>query len=134
MKKMLCVFLVLPNAFSGLSASVPKVPKEIAKYYTVQATVYSTNPKETDSTPNITASGFRLDPSNPKKHRIIAVSRDLKKSLGFGKRVRIEGAGKHNGEYTVRDVMNKRWTNKIDILINPQDPPISYKDVKVYPL
>jgi 3D (Asp-Asp-Asp) domain-containing protein len=133
MKKMLCVFLVLPNVFSGLSASVPKVHKRV-ECYTVQATVYSTNPKETDSTPNITASGFRLDPSNPKKHRIIAVSRDLKQKLGFGKRVRIEGAGIHNGEYTVRDVMNKRWTNKIDILINPQDPPISYKGVKVYPL
>ncbi len=133
MKKMLCVFLVLPNVFSGLSSSVPKVPKEV-EYYTVQATVYTSNPKETDSTPNITASGFRLDPSNPKKHRIIAVSRDLKQKLGFGKRVRIEGAGIHNGEYTVRDVMNKRWTNKIDILINPQDPPISYKGVKVYPL
>jgi 3D (Asp-Asp-Asp) domain-containing protein len=133
MKKMLCVFLALPNVFSGLSSSVPKVPKEV-EYYTVQATVYSTNPRETDSTPNITASGFRLDPSNPKKHRIIAVSRDLKQKLGFGKRVRIEGAGIYNGEYTVRDVMNKRWTNKIDILINPQDPPISYKGVKVYPL
>jgi 3D (Asp-Asp-Asp) domain-containing protein len=133
MKKMLCVFLVLPNVFSGLSSSVPKVPKEV-EYYTVQATVYSTNPKETDSTPNITASGFRLDPYNPKKHRIIAVSRDLKQKLGFGKRVRIEGAGIHNGEYTVRDVMNKRWKNKIDILINPKDSPISYKGVKVYPL
>jgi 3D (Asp-Asp-Asp) domain-containing protein len=133
MKKMLCVFLVLPNVFSGLSSSVPKVTKEI-EYYTVQATVYSTDPKETDSTPNITASGFRLDPSNPKKHRIIAVSRDLKQKLGFGKRVRIEGAGIHNGEYTVRDVMNKRWTNKIDILINPKDSPISYKGVRVYPL
>jgi 3D (Asp-Asp-Asp) domain-containing protein len=133
MKKMLCVFLVLPNVFSGLSSSVPKVPKEV-EYYTVQATVYSTNPKETDSTPNITASGFRLDPYNPKKHKIIAVSRDLKQKLGFGKRVRIEGAGKHNGEYTVRDVMNKRWTNKIDILINPKDSPISYKGVRVYPL
>jgi 3D (Asp-Asp-Asp) domain-containing protein len=119
--------------FSGLSSSVPKVPKEV-EYYTVQATVYSTNPKETDSTPNITASGFRLDPYNPKKHKIIAVSRDLKQKLGFGKRVRIEGAGKHNGEYTVRDVMNKRWTNKIDILINPKDSPISYKGVRVYPL
>ncbi len=133
MKKMLCVFLVLPNVFSGLSSSVPKVHKKI-EYYTVQATVYSTDPKETDSTPNITASGFRLDPSNPKKHRIIAVSRDLKQKLGFGKRVRIEGAGIHNGEYTVRDVMNKRWTNKIDILINPKDSPISYKGVRVYPL
>ena len=133
MKKMLCVFLVFPNVFSGLSSSVPKVPKEV-EYYTVQATVYSTNPKETDSTPNITASGFRLDPYNPKKHKIIAVSRDLKQKLGFGKRVRIEGAGIHNGEYTVRDVMNKRWKNKIDILINPKDSPISYKGVRVYPL
>ncbi len=133
MKKMLCVFLALPNVFSGLSSSVPKVPKEV-EYYTVQATVYTSNPKETDSTPNITASGFRLDPSNPKKHRIIAVSRDLKQKLGFGKRVRIEGAGIHNGEYTVRDVMNKRWKNKIDILINPKDSPISYKGVRVYPL
>jgi 3D (Asp-Asp-Asp) domain-containing protein len=64
----------------------------------------------------VTASGFKINPKNPKRHRIIAVSRDLKKKYKFGTRVKISGAGKYSGEYRVRDVMNKRYKKRIDIL------------------
>ena len=98
----------------------------------VTVTTYKATSEETDSTPNITASGFKISKKNPKKHRIIAVSRDLKRKLKFGQRVRLRNAGKYNGEYVVRDVMNKRYKKRIDILINPKDKQTKLSKVKVY--
>ncbi len=36
----------------------------------------------------------------------------------MGTRVCIEGAGDLSGEWTIEDRMNKRWTNRIDFLVN----------------
>jgi len=98
----------------------------------VTLTTYTLSEKETDSTPNITASGFKIDTLNPMKHRIIAVSRDLKKKWKFGTKVRITGAGKYDGTYYVRDVMNKRYKKRIDILIGKNHKQIKLEDIKIY--
>jgi 3D (Asp-Asp-Asp) domain-containing protein len=98
----------------------------------VTLTTYSITEAETDSTPLITASGFKINPNNPKRHRIIAVSRDLKRKYKFGQKVRIEGAGKYNGIYTIRDLMHHRWKNKIDILINPSDKHTKLRRIKIF--
>ena len=90
-------------------------------YETVTLTTYAPTEGETDSTPHITASGYKIDLKNPKKHRIIAVSRDLKRKWRYGTKVRIRNAGKYNGVYTVKDVMNKRYKKRIDILIGHND-------------
>ena len=100
----------------------------------VTVTTYSPTVEQTDSTPLITASGFKINPKNPKKQRIVAVSRDLKRKYKFGKKIRITGIGKLSGTYTVRDVMNRRFTKKIDILINPEDDGNLFKKVKLYPI
>jgi len=100
-------------------------------YETVTLTTYSPTSQECDSTPHITASGFKINLKNPKKHRIIAVSRDLKKKWKFGTRVRIKNAGKYNGIYTVKDVMNKRYKNRIDLLIGEDDKQTTIKNVKI---
>jgi len=98
----------------------------------VTVTTYSVNEAETDSTPTITASGFEVSRTNPKKHRVIAVSRDLKKKLRFGDKVRVTGIGKLSGVYVVRDLMNSRWKNKIDILINPDDKHTKFLKAKLF--
>ena len=85
----------------------------------VTLTTYTIDPTQTDSTPLVTASGFKLDSINPSRHRVIAVSRDLKHKFKFGSKVKLQNAGKYNGVWYVRDIMNKRFTNKIDILVNP---------------
>ena len=91
-----------------LSINIGNVPNsyiEVSKpisYETVTLTTYSPTEGETDSTPHLTASGFKIDKNNPKRHRIIAVSRDLKKKWPFGTKVRIKNAGKYNGVYTVK--------------------------------
>ena len=98
----------------------------------VTVTTYSVTEAQTDSTPLVTASGFKINATNPKRHRIIAVSRDLKRKYKFGQKVRIEGAGKYNGIYTIRDLMHHRWKNKIDILINPSDKHTKLRRVKMF--
>lgn len=93
--------------------------KLIISLYIVVATVYNAVPSQTDSTPLITASNKRIDANNPGKHRWIAVSRDLEKyGFTFGVEVCIENAGDMNGIWTVEDRMNKRFTNKIDFLVD----------------
>ena len=75
----------------------------------VTATAYTSHTSQTDTTPFLAAWNNKLSP----RRKSIAVSRDLlKKGLGNGVRVRISGL---RGIYRVRDKMNKRWKNKIDI-------------------
>ena len=97
----------------------------------VSLSTYKADTAETDSTPLVTASGFKLDSLNPKKHRVIAISRDLKELYAFGDQVKLTNAGKFNGIWFVHDVMNKIYTNKIDILINPSDRQISLEGVVI---
>ncbi len=98
----------------------------------ITVTTYSPTVEQTDSTPLITASGFKINPKNPKRQRIVAVSRDLKKKYKFGKKIRITGIGKLSGTYTVRDVMNKRYRKRVDILIGEDDTHTSFKKAKLY--
>ena len=111
-----------------------EIEKEIAGVEPdiVTVTTYTPSVEETDSTPLVTASGFKINPKNPKRQRIIAVSRDLKKKYKFGKKVRITGIGKLSGTYTVRDVMNKRYRKRIDILIGTKDKQTKFKKAKLY--
>ena len=63
---------------------------------------------------------------------MVAVSRDLKRKYKFGTKVRITGIGKHNGVYVVRDVMNKRFTKRVDILINGKDKELLLNGLNKY--
>jgi 3D (Asp-Asp-Asp) domain-containing protein len=116
----------LSGDFKYVTSIVKKIDVEV-----VTLTTYSPIEGETDSTPNITASGFKIDLDNPKKHKIIAVSRDLKRKWRFNQKVRIRKAGKYNGVYTVKDVMNKRHKKRIDILVGLTEKPIKLKGVEV---
>jgi hypothetical protein len=98
----------------------------------VTVTTYKVNEFKNDPNGDKTASGMILTTNNPRQHRIIAVSWDLKKKYKFGQWVRIVGAGIYDGKYVVKDLMNKRWRKKIDILINPEDNQMKYKKVKMF--
>ncbi|MDX1634686.1 MAG: hypothetical protein R3280_08620 [Marinobacter sp.] len=77
----------------------------------VTATAYNSVKAQTtiDGDPTLTAWGDTLKPGM----KAIAVSRDLiDDGLTHGTEVTIEGLP---GTYIVRDKMNKRWDNKIDI-------------------
>jgi 3D (Asp-Asp-Asp) domain-containing protein len=87
----------------------------------VVATVYNAVPAQTNNDPEHTASMFKLDLSNPYKHRIIAVSRDLLIKFPMHTKVKVTGT-KYDGIYIVEDKMNKRFENRIDLLINLDMP------------
>jgi 3D (Asp-Asp-Asp) domain-containing protein len=135
MKNMILLFFLLPETL-GKGDLLPsrvfhsetrtKVDVDV-----VTLTTYSPSMGQTDSTPNITASGFKIDTLNPKRHKIIAISRDLKKKWKFNQKVRIHKAGKYNGVYTVKDVMNKRYKNRIDILVGKNDEQVKLSNVQI---
>ena len=125
------VMLILPYELKREEVRVNKMIETITPEI-VTLTTYKANETETDSTPNITASGFKI--TNPKKHKIIAVSRDLKRKYKFGQKVRIVGAGKYDGTYRVHDLMNKRYRKRIDILVGHNDKQTKLKKVKIYKL
>lgn len=75
----------------------------------VQATAYTSTVAQTSAHPFLGAWGDELKPGM----KAIAVSRDLiAKGLTHNTKVKIDGL---EGEYMVKDKMNKRWTDKIDI-------------------
>jgi len=115
----------------GHKAIVLQYPFVLKSMKVVSLSTYKADTTETDSTPLVTASGFKLDSLNPKKHRVIAISRDLKELFAFGDKVKLTNAGKFNGIWFIHDVMNKRYKNKIDVLINPSDSQISLKGVVI---
>jgi 3D (Asp-Asp-Asp) domain-containing protein len=77
----------------------------------VVATGYSSSVIETDDTPFITATNTRT------RNGVLALSRDLLRRFtpgapfSFGDRVHISGLG----YFVVEDVMNARWTQRVDV-------------------
>ncbi len=129
------ILLIVVGSFyclrPGHKAIVMQYPFVLKSMKVVSLSTYKADTSETDSSPLVTASGLKLDSSNPKKHRVIAISRDLKALFAFGDKVILTNAGKFNGVWFVHDVMNKRYKNKIDILINPSDRQLSLKGVLI---
>ena len=128
------IVLFLPTEFEDEEKRIDEYISSVAPSEVVTVTTYTPSVEECDSTPLITASGFKISERNPKRHRIVAVSRDLKRKYKFGTKIRIKGAGKYDGTYTVRDVMNKRFRKRIDILVGKRDKQTKVKKVKVYKL
>ena len=85
---------------------------------TVTATTYKLTVRENGPYGNNMASGFKVNKKSPGNDRVIAVSRDLLKKYPFHSDVIVKGAGKLNGKWKVEDVMNKRFTKRIDFLLN----------------
>jgi 3D (Asp-Asp-Asp) domain-containing protein len=83
----------------------------------VTASVYNAVAEQCNEDYLNTAFMFHLGTGSHFKHRIIAVSRDLLTKYPNGTKVCLKGT-KYDGVYTVRDKMNKRFKNRIDILID----------------
>ncbi len=103
----------------------------------VTASVYYPEEAQTDSTPFITADGSQINETHPKKHKWIAVSRNLLTRWGghidYGDKVHVSGiSDRLDGVYVVRDTMKKRLRNRIDILVGPNDNIMGrWSDVKI---
>ena len=112
MLKLLFIFTSL------LSYDSSSLNKELQRVF-VTATIYHAVEEQTDSTQNITASGYEINMADPLSDRIIAVSWDLENVYGFkmGDMVYVSGTGVLDGIWFVRDRMNKRFRKRIDFLV-----------------
>ena len=101
----------------------------------VDVTMYRPTRKETDSTPNITADGTKIKISEASRYRFVAVSRNLLKRWGgflnYGDFVLLKDAGHKDGIYRVKDTMNARWVNVVDILESPGTNPYKFKNASL---
>ena len=99
----------------------------------VTVTMYHPTRQQTDSTPNITAHGTKINIWKASKYRYVAVSRDLLSRWGgplnYGDWIVIEGAGDQSGVYQVRDTMNPKWTKRVDILKTPGTKQFKYTNI-----
>lgn len=100
-------------------------PPDTLLNLSVTATFYNPVPSQTDGSPNKTATGYKIDLSNPFKHRIIAISRDIEqRGIRMGDSVIVifeDGtkSAQYNGKYVVQDRMHHKQRNKIDLLVSP---------------
>jgi 3D (Asp-Asp-Asp) domain-containing protein len=105
----------------------------------VDVTMYHPISRQTDSTPNILADGTQIRVSRASEYKFIAVSRNLLKRFGgfldYGDFVLLKGTNGHkDGVYQVRDTMNKRFVNRIDVLESPGKKPYKYANAEIYKL
>ena len=100
----------------------------------VIATIYHASRRQTDSTPNITADGTKFKTWKASSYRYVALSRDLLSRWGgpfnYGDYIVIEGTGDRDGVYQVRDTMNPKWTNRVDILTT--NSRFKYNNITMY--
>jgi 3D (Asp-Asp-Asp) domain-containing protein len=106
----------------------------------VTASIYYPEIAQTDSTPLITADGSLINQKKPRKHRWVALSRNLLKKWGgvidYGDSLRVKGISRElDGIYVVRDTMKRRLRNRVDILVGPEDNIMGrWKNVQIYHL
>ena len=155
-KQMLALYIVLVTVVNGwvstmfledknnqlltLTRENKELKQKLDKYETegmnVTVTMYEPVRYQTDSTPNILADGTRIRVHKASEYRFIAVSRNLLKRhggwLNYGDFILLKGTNqKKDGVYQVRDTMNKRFVNRIDILESPGVPPYKFQEAKI---
>ena len=104
----------------------------------VDVTMYQPVYPQTDTTPDITADGTRIRISKASNYKFVALSRNLLKRWGgpfdYGDFILLKGAGKKDGVYQVRDTMNPKWVNVVDILESKHVEPYKYTDAHIFKL
>ena len=104
----------------------------------VDVTMYQPVYPQTDRTPNITADGTKIRISKASQYKFVALSRNLLKRWGgpfdYGDFVLLKGAGDKDGVYQVRDTMNPKWVNVVDILESEHVEPYKYTDAHIFKL
>ena len=115
---------------------------ELTEFYkygvVVDVTMYRPTKHETDSTPNITADGTRIRISKASDYKFVALSRNLLKRWGgpfdYGDFVLLKKAGHKAGVYQVRDTMNPKWVNVVDILESKNVEPYKFTNAHIFKL
>ena len=101
----------------------------------VTVTMYQPLRWQTDSTPNILADGTRIKTEQASNYKFIAVSRNLLKRWGgwldYGDFILLKGTSHKDGVYQVKDTMNPRYVNRVDILESPGVKPYKFDKAQI---
>ena len=124
---------------TSLSEVNKTLKDELYKYETegmsVTVTMYQPLRYQTDSTPNILADGTRIRIQEASNYKFIAVSRNLLKRFGgwldYGDFIFLKNTVDKDGVYQVRDTMNPRFVNYIDILESPGVKPYKFEEANI---
>ena len=116
-----------------------ELKSKLYKYETegmnVTVTMYQPLRYQTDSTPNILADGTRIKTEQASNYKFIAVSRNLLKRWGgwleYGDFILLKGTTHKDGVYQVKDTMNPRFVNRVDILESPGVRPYKFDSAKI---
>ena len=104
----------------------------------VDVTMYQPVYPQTDTTPDITADGTRIRISKASQYKFVALSRNLLKRWGgpfdYGDFVLLKGTEGKDGVYQVRDTMNAKWVNVVDILESEHVLPYKFTGVHIFKL
>ena len=117
-----------------------KLHGELEQFYKygieVDVTMYQPDNIQCDDTPNITADGTRIRISKASEYKFVALSRNLLKRWGgpfdYGDFILVKGTKNKDGVYQVRDTMNPKWVNVVDILESFDVRPYKYENVHIY--
>ena len=104
----------------------------------VDVTMYQPVYPQTDKTPDITADGTRIRIHKASEYKFVALSRNLLKRWGgpfdYGDFILLKGAGHKDGVYQVRDTMNPKWVNVVDILESTDVMPYKFTNAHIFKL
>ena len=128
------------NEVDKLLESNEKLHTELEQFYQygieVNVTMYQPVYPQTDRTPNITADGTKIRISKASDYKFVALSRNLLKRWGgpfdYGDFILIKGTKDKDGVYNVRDTMNPKFVNYVDILESTNVKPYKYENVHIY--
>ena len=128
------------NEVDKLLVSNDKLHTELEEFYKygveVNVTMYQPVYPQTDKTPDITADGTKIRISKASEYKFVALSRNLLKRWGgpfdYGDFILIKGTKTKDGVYQVRDTMNPKWVNVVDILESINVKPYKYENVHIY--
>lgn len=104
-----------------------------ARSMVVRATAYNSLPRQTDSTPFVTATGTRV------RFGTVALSRDLLRQFPYGTRVSLEDlSGRYDAllggrTFVVEDTMHARMVNTVDVWMSTQSQALAWghRDIRI---
>ena len=130
------------NQITELRLTNDKLKNRLSEYeeygIIVDVTMYQPVYPQTDKTPDITADGTRIRIHKASEYKFVALSRNLLKRWGgpfdYGDFILIKNAGHKDGVYQVRDTMNPKWVNVVDILESEDVRPYKFTNAHIFKL
>ena len=130
------------NQITELRLTNEKLKHRLSEYeeygIIVDVTMYQPVYPQTDKTPDITADGTRIRIHKASEYKFVALSRNLLKRWGgpfdYGDFILIKNAGHKDGVYQVRDTMNPKWVNVVDILESTDVMPYKFTNAHIFKL